>query len=630
MAGPELTAATAVTDGSGPAVPPSPAPRLVVVFLIALIIVLPCLTRGGPFGFALVPDRWVTVGVLGATYAIMALGLVVVTGWSGQFILGYSGFFAIGAYTYGLLNSLVSERHWGAPLSIPIAIGLSVAVALVLGLATARVRGDYFALITLAFGEMVRISITNLRDLTGGSAGLLAIDPLTLGSGGAAPAITSAVGRYTTGWLAVGVLAAWLALVRRTPLGRAWVAVREDEEAARAVGIDTARAKLVALAVAAAVAGLAGCLFAASQLSLVPSTFSMLSSFIVVTSLVVGGMGSIRGAVLGTVLLLAIPELIRDLAGGGAGLLDYQMLIYGLAMLAVILLRPGGLASEAPQGFRRTAEVVPDPEPTRGATLRLRGLQARYGGVVAVAGLDLEVPAGQLVGVIGPNGSGKTTLLNVVSGFHPPAAGTLELDGVVVNRWPPERRVRAGVARTFQMNRLFPGISNAENVLPACDTVDAPPGLRDLVGAWGGAGRRDVRAHARAIACLGEFPSRFPAWRWTQLPTSLSYANRRRLETARALGARPRLLLLDEPTAGMNPVDRRELLRTVRRWADGGTTVIVVEHQLGALAEVADRLIALDHGTVIADGPPREVLASPQVVSALMSMEPGLERASAR
>jgi branched-chain amino acid transport system permease protein len=400
--------------------------------------------------------------------------------------------------------------------------------------------------------------------------------------------------------------------------------VREDEEAARAVGIDTVGAKLCALAVAAGVAGLAGCLFAASQLSLIPSTFSMLSSFIVVTSLVVGGMGVLRGAVLGTVLLLAIPELIRDLAGGGAALLDYQMGIYGLAMLAVILLRPAGLTSEAPRDLGRVPSPAPPAAPAAGAALGLRGLEARYGGVVAVAALDLEVPAGQLVGVIGPNGSGKTTLLNVVSGFHPPAAGRIELDGVAITRWSPERRVRAGVARTFQMNRLFAGISNAENVLAACDTIDARPRLGDLLGARG----RDGRARQRALACLGEFPERFPPWRLAMLPTSLSYANRRRLEMARALGARPRLLLLDEPTAGMNPVDRRELLRTVRRWADAGTTVLVVEHQLGALAEVADRLVALDHGTVIADGVPREVLASPRVVRALMSLEPGLDRAS--
>ena len=332
-------------------------PRVVVLLLASGLVLLPCLTRSGPFGLALVPDRWITVGILGATYAILALGLVVVTGWSGQFVLGYTGFFAVGAYTYGLLNNLEVDRHWGAPLSIPMAVALTAGVALVLGLATARVRGDYFALITMAFGEMVRISITNLRDVTGGNVGLLAIDPLTLWPGG--PAVTSAIARYAVGWSIVALLALWLWRIRRTPLGRAWVAVREDEEAARAVGVRSVRVKLSALTVAAGAAGLAGCLFAASQLSLIPSTFSMLSSFIVVTSLVVGGMGSIHGAVLGTVLLLAIPELVRDLAGGGAALLDYQMMIYGTAMLGVILLRPGGLTAEPLNGVRPAPAAAP-------------------------------------------------------------------------------------------------------------------------------------------------------------------------------------------------------------------------------------------------------------------------------
>ena len=618
MAGAEL--APAASPGAA-----SPFRRLqdakVLIAIVALAIVaLPCLTRSGPFGLALVPDRWITVGILGATYALLALGLVVVTGWSGQFVLGYAGFFALGAYTYGLLNSLGAERHWGAPLSIPLAVTLTVTVACVLGLATGRVRGDYFALITMAFGEMVRIALMNLRDVTGGNVGLLAIDPLTLWPGG--PAITSAIARYATGWGAVALFAGWLSRVRRTPLGRAWVAVREDEEAARAVGIRVVGVKLAALMVAASAAGIAGCLFAASQLSLIPSTFSMLSSFIVVTSLVVGGMGSIHGAVLGTVLLLAIPELIRDLAGGGAALLDYQMMIYGAAMLTVIILRPEGLTRDRLNGLAPIEAASPTSLPGPGVSVNLRRLGARYGGVIAVAPLDLDIPTGQLVGVIGPNGSGKTTLVNVISGFHRAATGSLELDGIAVTHWAPERRARLGVARTFQMNRLFMGISNAENVLTACDTVEARPAARDLFSVR----HRDLTGHARGRACLGWFPDRFPDWRWVQRPLALSYANRRRLEMARALGARPRLLLLDEPTAGMNPVDRRELLRQVRAVADAGTTVVIVEHQLGALAEVADRLIALDHGIVIADGPPAAVLAAPEVVSALMSMEPNAAR----
>jgi len=172
--------------------------RVVAAGVVAIIVLLPILTSSS---IGLVPARWVTVGVLAATYAILALGLVVVTGWCGQFILGYSGFFAIGAYAYGLMNSQAFDLHLGILLSLPPIIAIELAAALLLGLATRRIRGDYFALITLAFGEMIRISITNLRDLTGGSAGLVGIDPLTLLPGGV-PLVTNAPGRYAIGWLA--------------------------------------------------------------------------------------------------------------------------------------------------------------------------------------------------------------------------------------------------------------------------------------------------------------------------------------------------------------------------------------------------------------------------------------------
>lgn len=604
--------------------------HVVVAGLIAVIVLLPVISSTTTFGLGLLPNRWITVGVLGATYATLALGLVVVTGWCGQFILGYAGFFAIGAYAYGILNSQAYGLHLGILLSLPPIVAIELAVALLLGLVTHRVRGDYFALITLAFGEMVRISITNLRDLTGGSAGLVGIDPLTLLPGSGEPLVTSTLGRYVVGWSVVGLLALWIAMVRPTSMGRAWVAIREDEEAARSIGIRSTGVKLTALAMAATMAGLAGCLFAASQLSLVPSSFDVTSSFIVVTALVVGGMGSVPGAVLGTVLLLAIPEIIRDAAGGGAFLLDYQMLIYGGAMLAIILSRRSGLLREMPHDLRLAdappASAAPMVLPKGGARLELQRLTVRYGGVVALDKLQLDVLPGQVLGIIGPNGSGKTTLLNVISGFHPVASGSIKLDNVAIGTWKPDRRARAGIARTFQMNRLFGGISNAENLITACDTVDAPPSLRDLLGGFG----RDRRARTRAAACFAQFPDRFPRIRWPQFPTSLSYANRRRLEMLRAVGIGPRLLLLDEPTAGMNPVDRRQLLHRIRQWADAGTTVIIVEHQLGALAEVADRLVALDHGVVIADGLPAQVLASDDIISRLINIDYHRDRASDR
>lgn len=586
--------------------------------ILAGAVLLPLLTTSGPIALGWVPDRWLAVGILGAYLVILALGMTSIAGWCGQWILGYAAFFAIGAYTFAFLNSNRTDIHLGFLLTAPVAIGLGVLVGLVIGLPSLRIRGDYFAVLTLAFAGIVQAALANLTSVTGGNAGFVPIDSLSLLPGATSPEPSSLLERYAIGWLAVAIV--WIAFdrLRHAPLGRLWVAVREDEEAARALGNDSLRTKLIALAYASAVAAFTGMLFASSQRSLAPATFDVALSFFVVTAVVVGGTGSSTGAVLGSIVLLAIPEVLRDIGGGRATLLDYQMMIYGAAMVAVVLWRPGGLIEERLEALEADG-LEPPRQGGAGAHLLLANVSARYGGVQAVSGISMDVKSGEVVGIIGPNGSGKTTLLNVISGFHPLSSGTMTLDGVSVHGWSPDRRARAGMSRTFQMNRLFEGISNAENILIAADTNLAPAGVLDIFSRRG----RDARSRARAREVLGLFPERFPLSRWVEQPRNLSYANRRRLEISRALAAQPRLLLLDEPTAGMNPVDRRELLSKVREWAEGGVTVLVVEHQLGALAEIADRLVAFDHGTVIATGTPKEVLESAEVLASLMSVEPG-------
>ena len=599
-------------------------------FVATAVVVglFPLVLRSSDIGLPLLSDRWLTAAILAGVYAMLALGLLVVAGWAGQWFFGYAGLFAIGAYTYGLLNSVTTDLHVGGLITVPIAVTACVVVALLVGAPGLRVRGDHFALITVAFGESVRIVITNLRDITGGGAGLVGIDPLFLLPDRFGPSASSPVERFYVIWLVVLGVWFWLAQIRPTALGRSWLAVREDEEAGRSVGVPVFEAKLAALAVSAAAAGLAGVMFAAHQLALVPESFGLLASVAVLAALILGGVASPLGAVLGAVLIVAIPEVIREAGGGTDALLDYRMLIYGGALVAVILLRPAGIVPEqrldlTAVGDGRGEESL--KEGVSGAALDVSGVRVGYGGVVALNNVSFHARPGELVGLIGANGSGKTTLVNAISGFLSLSAGSIRLDGQRIDRWRAEERSRAGISRTFQMNRLFQGMSISENVVTAGDNGTHRPLLRGLVGT----SAADRRAIARATASLARFPSRFGPERFAQLPASLSYANRRRLEIARALAAQPRLLLLDEPTAGMNPVDKRELLAQVREIASSGVTVIVIEHELGALATVADRLIALDHGVVLADGRPDEVLASPNVVDALVSFEGGRAQGSA-
>jgi len=584
------------------------------------VAVFPMLLRSSSIGPGLLSDRWLTAAVLAGIYAVLALGLMSVAGWAGQWVFGFAGFFAIGAYTYGLLNSATTGIHLGALLTVPIAILGCVVAALLIGVPGFRVRGDHFALITIAFGESIRIVITNLRTVTGGGSGLVGIDPLWLLPDRSGPAATSPVVRYYIVWLAVLLFWFWLARIRSTALGRSWLVVREDEEAGRSIGVRVFGAKLSALAVSATGAALAGVLFAAHQLALAPETFGIVTSVAVLTALVVGGTASPLGAVLGAIVIVLIPEIIREIGRGTALLFDFRMLIYGVVLVGAVMLRPTGFIAEYRPVGSGTPEVSRRQDRrtfpgVSGAAIDVAGARVEYGGVVALKDVTLSAQPGELVGLIGANGSGKTTLINAISGFLSLDAGAIRLDGQPIHRWSPERRARHGIARTFQMNRLFNGMTIAEHVVVAADNGTKEHRLRGLAGP----SIADREAISRGMASLGHFPRRFGPERLEQLPGSLSYANRRRLETARALATDPRLLLLDEPTAGMNPVDKREFLEQIRELASAGLTVIVIEHELGALAAVADRLIALDHGIVVADGRPEEVLAVPDVIDSLMS-----------
>lgn len=260
------------------------------------------------------------------------------------------------------------------------------------------------------------------------------------------------------------------------------------------------------------------------------------------------------------------------------------------------------------------------------ALLEARGLGKRFGGIVAVDGLDFQVAAGEIVGLIGPNGSGKTTVFNLVTGIYPATAGRITLDLGAEGRHelvgrPAHSITALGVARTFQNQRLFNQMTVLENVLVAmhCRTR---AGIVSILAALPAVRRERRRAEATAAELLGLFGERLlpraaePAW-------TLSYANRRRLEIARALAAGPRLLLLDEPAAGMNPTETRELMRDIVRIRERGVTILLIEHDMGVIRGVSDRVVALDHGGKIAEGPFEEVREHPAVLEAYLGRRAG-------
>jgi branched-chain amino acid transport system permease protein len=610
----------------------------------------------------------------GMIYVLLALGLNIVVGYAGMLDLGYAAFFAIGAYAMGLLNSPVLGsplygHAWSFWLCIWLAAAMSALLGLVIGAPTLRVRGDYLAIITLGFGEIIPVAIRNLGDITIDIGGWRPVTRLNLtgGENGVNP-----VGRpYLPGvpfetdpvpWyfliLVIGAFSLWaMARLQDSRLGRAWMAIREDETAADCTGVNPISTKLLAFALGAWFSGFAGSVYAAKLQAITPGAFEFQVSIMLLCMVVLGGAGSLRGVILGgmlitlfdrvvlsqtTFLVRAIGRATGITALVGADLTLWRWFFFGLGLAVMMLVRPQGLAGRRlpPVAVERPdaddavvaeppiapiARVVPQwlrevavrggPASASSSLLEVRGLTKRFGGVVAVSDVDLAIPRGAIVGLIGPNGAGKTTFFNTVTGLIRPDGGQILLDGASLVGLRPNAIVARGVARTFQSIRLFQQLTVLENVLVGqhcrlaarvLGAIFRPPAV--VV--------EEARARERGrelIAFVGL------ADKESDTARNLSYGDQRRLEIARALATEPRLLLLDEPSAGMNPRETdtlTELIGLMRR--ELALSVLLIEHHMEVVMGISDRITVLDHGVRIAEGTPAEIQRHSAVIEAYL------------
>ncbi len=514
------------------------------------------------------------MATLGLT-AVVGVGLNVLLGLTGQVSFGHVGFYAIGAYTVAVLTVALKWNFWFA---LPVAALLAGATGALLAMPAMRVRGPYLAMVTIAFGFVIENIAVEWRGVTGGQNGIMGVGK---------PALVDSERAVAIATIVLAALATFgFHVLSRSRWGAAMRAVKDSEVAAESIGLDPVRMKTAAFAISALCAGVAGAFFAALSGFVTPSTFAFSQSILFLLVVIIGGAGSLAGPLVGATIVVLLPEFLASLA-------EYRLLFFGALLLFVLWLAPDGVVGVlerlAARRRKRRFSAVADvslAEPRR-AALQAERIAIAFGGVKAATDISLRAEPGKITSLIGPNGAGKTTVLNMLSGFYRPDAGAIRVGGAQVQGRAAWRIARAGIARTYQTTQLFGSMTVAENLAIAGGS-DA---LLSFVNYRG-----DLDAQA----------------------AGLPHVDKRLVEIARALGTRPSVLLLDEPAAGLSREDKRALAALLRRIADSGIAVVLVEHDMDVVMGISDTVVVLDAGVVIAAGAPAIVQRDPAVRKAYL------------